>query len=90
METRLFRTLVKGAYSASGKKVKRNAYILGRVSGLMLAFCDYPNNGTDQNTMYMRPITKSAYFLTKCTDEQYARFKEVADAQYPGLCKFDV
>lgn len=67
-------------------------YIQGRISGILYALCDYPNN----TVSYFQCVKESCSgktltysFMTECKLEEYRRFKDIAEKLYPGICTFD-
>lgn len=76
-ELKIYKTLVES----------NNDYVVGRINGVKLAICDYPNKNFDN---YM--TTNSAGFsilLCECTEEQYNTFANIVDKIYPGMCVFN-
>lgn len=71
METKVFRTVIKGAHS--GHKFSENAYVRGRICGFMHLLCDFPNG----NKLHgIKVMDDDRILTTKCTQEQYDTFKK--------------
>lgn len=81
MDKKIFRTLIKKKHKLGEKE-----YVFGRISGFQSVICNevvddgYPNKLTDEGLL----------LTTKCTEEQYAKFRIRVAEEYPGLCDFNV
>lgn len=83
MEARTFVTHVK-----KGARPWRDDncdFVVGRVSGMKTAICDFDNKPDYAD--YYGP--DGVLLITKCTQEQYDKFTEIVEKNYPGLCDFD-
>ncbi len=87
METKIYRTMVKG----DGVK---NKYILGRISGALDAICtlDLANDCCyamteiiEVNEDTNEHQTVSVILTTKTTEERYKRFEAIVKTWYPDL-----
>jgi len=82
METRRFKTLVKGDH-ALGK----DDFVLGRIMGAMAVMCkEDPAMGLEFGRGYCE---NGAIFVTETTDEKYEAFTHVIKNWYEGLCIFN-
>lgn len=97
MERKMFRTLFNKDH-----KLAKNPYVHGRIFGIAEIICEMAGEVTvieDENgNQKMRKKYFGGYWTnkddtrryleTKCTEEQYERFKEYVEKHYPGLCEF--
>ena len=81
MDKKFFNTLVKSDTEDS----YTTQYVVGRISGFMHILC----NGAESKRGGMRMREEGWYLGVQCTQEEYNRFAEYVETQYPGLCVFD-
>lgn len=80
MEKRLYKTLVK-----ANQKLGNSEYVRGRISGIEFVICE----GVVDASYATRVDEKGHILTTKCTADQYERFRMLVAEMYPGLCEFD-
>ena len=88
MERKLFKTLLK-----TDHKFYNNAYVRGRIYGIAEIICELWEDKTlNKKTCYGTFMTNNdgtiRYLETRCTEEQYERFKTYVEDFYPDLCEF--
>ena len=81
METRVFKTLIKGDH-ALGK----DDFVLGRIMGAMAVMCkEDPARGLEIGRACRKDCN---IFATETTKEKYEAFANVIENWYPDLCVF--
>lgn len=78
---RKFYTFIKKEH-----KLGDRLYVHGRIHGFMTLICE-EDQGVPSG---VGVFGSGTIFVTKTTEEKYAKFKEVVEKHYPGLCEFDV
>lgn len=82
MDKFIFETKVR-----KNRKFGQNDFVLGRIVGIQSVICD---DDPCMGGYNMREAKDGSIILvTRCTTGQYARFAEIVQTSYPGLCKFN-
>lgn len=82
MDKQFFKTVIKGTH-----KHGQNLYVIGRLSGIGYVICGHLKSfgcGINRNGEH-----KDSCFIHECSPEQYEKFKELVEKEYPGLCIFN-
>lgn len=78
---RKFYTLIKKEH-----KLGDRLYVQGRIHGFMTLICE--EDETIPSGIGVNEV--GTIFVTVTDEEKYAKFKEIVERHYPGLCEFDV
>lgn len=78
MEKKTFKTLIK-----LNEELVLNAYIRGRITGIMEVTCNVKKHYA------VAGFDKGFILRCDCTPNQYKKFREMIENDYPGLCVFD-
>ena len=79
MEKKMFKTLIKADHKLGGNK-----YVEGRITGMAYILCEVYKSIEHGHGK----CDKGLIFPTVCTKEQYERFVNITEQDYPGLCEF--
>ena len=79
---RKFYTIIKADH-----KLGNDAYVQGRVSGIMEAVC---SKNPGKEILYGRCKNELGMVsIVKTTTRRYKRFAKIVESEYPKLCLFD-